>query len=151
MNLNNRNSDNQIIDANIERTARLKFIIISILLVLAMFATVILSSILHKILFNEILQLNQQYYGLPTILLWLPFFLFSATVTTLSFVLSYTLKKQEKNDSKKTTFNDTLMELRSPSKKARRIIYLFRILLILSLLTLITSQLFLYLGIAYLI
>ena len=152
MNLINHNSDNQNEDMNTEKVARSKFIVISIFLVLFMFGSIIIPSILHKILFEEILLLNQQSYGTLTIVLWLPFFLFSATIVVLGRFLDFVKQDKTEEVSQNSIFRDTLRELCLPSqKKIKKKTLMFWTLLILSFLSFIASQLFLYLGIIFLI
>ncbi len=136
---------------NAEKTATIKFILISIHLVLFMFGSVITPNILHKVLSEEIGLLNQRFYFF-SLVLWLPLFLFSATIFVLVRFLNYFSQGNTDEVSQKSVFRDTLKELRKPSqKRTKKMALLFWTLLILSFLSIIASQLFLFFGITFLI
>lgn len=152
MNLTNQNSEKQNKDINTKKTAMSKFIIFSIFLVFFMFGSLITTSILHKTLSDEIRLINQQSYGSLSIILWLPFFLFAATIIVLGLYLDYIMQNRTEKESQKSIFQETLKELKTPTQKGtkkRTIVFWF--LLVLSFLVFITSLVFLFLGIAYMI
>lgn len=138
--------------ADNEKTARSKFIIFSIFLVLFMFGSIVDASTSHRIFSEEIKLINQQSYGSLSIIIWLPFFLFSATIMVLGFYLDYITQYKKEKNTQKSVFREMLKELRKPTnKKTKKRTLIFWILLIISILVFVGSQLFLFLGIAFLI
>jgi hypothetical protein len=152
MNLTDHGEDKQNIEKNDKRIAFVKFIILSIFLVLFMLGTIITASVTHRRLFDEIVLINQQSFGLLSISLWLPFFLIFATIFVLGLYLNYITKYTTEMDSQISIFEEILKELHKPThKKTKKITLIFWILLSLSFLIFALSQIFLYLGIAFLI
>ncbi|MBN1328494.1 MAG: hypothetical protein JXA54_03370 [Candidatus Heimdallarchaeota archaeon] len=147
---------NNSIDKNkeiiMEKNARIKFIVITIFLILFLFSSLALFGISHRLLYDEIKMLNNQFYGTITITMWLPFFLFFATIYTFSKTLEFKESNRIENNTSKLIFRSALEELHKPTnKKNMRRKVCFWILLVLSFMSMIFSLLYLFLGIAFLV
>lgn len=129
-----------------EKIARIKFIIIMIILFFFIFLSLFIYDISFETYSDEIKILDKQYFGTASLLLFMPYLLFTSTVLVLIRILILSMQTNKK------IFSNTLQELRKPTqKKIKRRIFLFWIFIILSFLSILISQLFLYLGITLLI
>ncbi len=151
MTMNNQNGN---IDA--KKTAMKIYITLAAILLALMYLSLIIFCISHIVFFDKILTLNSKYYGTITLAMWTPFFLFIISIVIyMSFlgplILGPLNKTNKEEVFKETDFRDILNELRKPTlRKNKRRKILFWIFLALSIVSLITSQIFLYIGMAYL-
>ena len=125
----------------------IKLYSVTIILLFILLVVSIAMFFISFILFYEnISLLNQQYYGTSTFTLLFPCFLLFISVLIHTSPLLYS--KVKKNKESSIDFYELLMEQRNPTlrkNKIRKIILWF--LIILSILSLIASQIYLYIGV----
>ncbi|MBK5113868.1 MAG: hypothetical protein JJE41_09570 [Candidatus Heimdallarchaeota archaeon] len=134
----------------IQRLALKLYSVTIILLFIFLVVTIAVFFISFIHFYENIILLNQLYYGTFTFTSLLPsFLLFVAVLIHTSPILS---SKVKKNKESNIDYFEILKELRKPThkkNKTRKII--FWILITLSILSLIGSQIYLYVGVFYLL
>ena len=117
-----------------------------ILLSIFLIVSIVIFFISFNLLYKNISLLNKQYFGTITFTLLLPsFLLFVAVLMHTGPILSSKIKK---NNELGIDYFELLKEFRKPTRrknKTKKII--FWILIILSILSLIGSQIYLYIGV----